>query len=175
MWLVVGRVGRPHGLRGEVTVEVRTDDPAERFRRGAELLTDPADRGPLTVAEVRWHSGRLLLTFVGFEDRESAEELRDTLLRIDSAELKPLADPEEFYDHDLIGLMVTTVTGEEVGTVADVLHYGQDLLVVHGTGPRAGAELLIPFVAAIVPEVDVPGGKLVVDPPAGLIDSEAVT
>src|ERR1700683_3998263 len=173
MLLVRGRGGRPHGLRGEVTVEVRTDDPAERFRRGAVLLTDPVERGPLTVAEVRWHSGRLLLTFDGYADRDSAEELRDTFLRVDSADFKPLTDPEEFYDHDIVGLRVITVTGEEVGTVADVLHYGQDLLVVDGTGKRAGAEIMSPFVMAIVPEVDVAGGKLVVDPPGGLLDPEA--
>jgi 16S rRNA processing protein RimM len=173
MRLVVGRVGRPHGLRGEVTVEVRTDDPAERFSPGAVLVTDPADRGPLTVAVVRWHSGRLLLMFDGYSDRDSAEALRDTLLLVDSAELKPLTDPEEFYDHDLIGLRVVTAAGEEVGTVADVLHYGQDLLVVDGTGARGRAEILIPFVTAIVPEVDVAGGRLVVDPPVGLLDPEA--
>jgi 16S rRNA processing protein RimM len=172
MLLVVGRVGRPHGLHGEVTVEVRTDDPAERFHRGAVLLTDPAERGPLTVGDVRWHSGRMLLVFDGYADRDAAETLRDTFLQIESAGLKPLADPEEFYDHDLIGLRVVTVRGEEVGTVADVLHHGQDLLVVDGAGARAGAEILIPFVAAIVPDVDVAGGRLVVDPPAGLLDPE---
>ncbi|HUC59449.1 MAG TPA: ribosome maturation factor RimM [Streptosporangiaceae bacterium] len=173
MLLVVGRVGRPHGLRGEVTVEVRTDDPADRFRRGAVLLTDPAGSGPLTIAGVRWNSGRLLLTFDGYEDRDAAEELRDTLLQVDSDDLEPLADPEEFYDHDLIGLSVVTVGGEVVGTVGDVLHYGQDLLVVEASGARSGAEILIPFVAAIVPEVDVAGGRLVVDPPAGLLDPDA--
>jgi 16S rRNA processing protein RimM len=173
MRLVVGRVGRPHGLRGEVTVEVRTDDPADRFRRGAVLLTEPVERGPLTVAGVRWHSGRLLLAFDGYDDRESAEELRDTLLEVDSSSLRPLSDPEEFYDHDLIGLRVVTVDGEEVGVVADVLHHGQDLLVVSGSAARSGAQILIPFVAAIVPEVDVAGGRLVVDPPVGLLDPQA--
>ena len=172
MQLVVGRVGRPHGLRGEVTIEVRTDDPASRFAVGSMLLTDPAERGPLTVAAARWHSGRLLVAFEGCQDRDAAETLRDTLLEIDSADLLPLGDPEEFYDHDLIGLHVVTVGGEAVGTVADVLHHGQDLLVVEGTGGRSGAELMIPFVGALVPEVDVAGGKLVIDPPPGLIDPD---
>jgi 16S rRNA processing protein RimM len=172
MLLVVGRVGRPHGLHGAVTVEVRTDDPVERFKPGALLLTDPADRGPLTVSAVHWHAGRLLLGFDGFDDRDAVEALRDTLLQVDSAELKPLADPEEFYDHDLIGLRVVTSGGEHVGAVSDVLHHGQDLLVVDGAGARAGTEILIPFVAAIVPEVDVAGGRLVVDPPGGLLDEE---
>ncbi len=128
MQLVVGRVGRPHGLRGEVTVEVRTDDPEQRFVAGSCLATVPAERGPLTVARSRWHSGRLLVMFAGHEDRNAAEELRDTLLAIDSDQLVPLDDPEEFYDHDLIGLQVVTVVGEPVGAVADVVHPGQDLV-----------------------------------------------
>lgn len=173
MQLVVGRVGRPHGLRGEVTVEVRTDDPDQRFAAGSSLATDPADRGPLTIAASRWHSGRLLVCFAGYDDRAAAETLRGTVLVIDAAGLAPLADPEEFYDHDLIGLQVVTVAGEHVGTVADVLHHGQDLLVVSGAGPQAGTEVLVPFVAAIVPEVDVAGGRLVIDPPPGLLDPDA--
>jgi 16S rRNA processing protein RimM len=173
MQLVVGRVGRPHGLRGEVTVEVRTDDPERRFAVGSALATNPAERGPLTVSAVRWHLGRLLVRFEGYGDRDAAEELRDTLLEIDSAELEPLADPDEFYDHDLVGLGVVTTDGEKVGTVTDVLHHGQNLLVVDGSGARSGQEILIPFVMAIVPEVDVAGGKLVIDPPPGLLDPDA--
>ncbi|HVB44239.1 MAG TPA: ribosome maturation factor RimM [Streptosporangiaceae bacterium] len=173
MQLVVGRVGRPHGLRGEVTVEVRTDDPDLRFAVGSVLATGQASRGPLTVAESRWHSGRLLARFAGCEDREAAEALRDTVLLVDSADLAPLADPREFYDHQLIGLRVVTTAGEQVGAVVDVLHYGQDLLVVGCEGARAGTEVMIPFVAAIVPDVDVAAGTLVVDPPPGLLDPEA--
>ena len=173
MQLVVGRVGRPHGLRGEVTVEVRTDDPDRRFAPGSSLATVPADRGPLTITGSRWHSGRLLVQFDGYADRDSADTIRDTLLAIDSDELAPLDDPEDFYDHDLIGLTVVTVAGEQVGAVADVLHHGQDLLVINGAGPRSGAQILVPFVAALVPQVDVPGGRLVIDPPPGLIDPEA--
>ena len=173
MQLVVGRVGRPHGLRGEVTVEVRTDDPAQRFMAGTSLDTVPPDRGPLIVADTRWHSGRLLVRFAGHEDRSAAEALRDTVLAIDSDRLAPLADPEEFYDHDLIGLTVVTVAGEHVGSVADVLHHGQDTLLIDGSGSRRGAEILIPFVAAIVPDVDVAAGRLVIDPPPGLLDPEA--
>ena len=169
MQLVVGRVGRPHGLRGEVTVDVRTDDPAQRFVPGSELTTEPPDRGPLKILVARWHSGRLLLSFDGYPDREAAEELRGTVLVVDSADLAPLADPEEFYDHDLIGLQVDTVAGEQVGVVADVLHHGQDLLVVDGIG---GAQILIPFVTAIVPEVDVASGRLIVDPPPGLLNPD---
>jgi 16S rRNA processing protein RimM len=173
MQLVVGRVGRPHGLRGEVTVEVRTDDPDQRFMAGSSLATVPAERGPLKVAGSRWHSGRLLVRFAGCEDRDAAEELRDTILAIDSDELEPLEDPDDFYDHDLIGLQVVTAVGDPVGAVSDVLHYGQDMLVIEGTGTRSGAEILVPFVAAIVPEVDVAAGRLVIDPPPGLLDPDA--
>lgn len=160
-------------MRGEVTIEVRTDDPAARFAVGSTLITDPAERGPLTVAAARWHSGRLVVAFEGCRDRDAAEALRDTLLQIDSADLEPLGDPEEFYDHDLIGLNVVTVVGEAVGTVADVLHHGQDLLVIDGTGARSGAEIMIPFVAALVPEVSLSSGTLVIDPPPGLLDPES--
>ena len=173
MQLVVGRVGRPHGLRGEVTVEVRTDDPDQRFVAGSSLDTVPPERGPLTVAAARWHSGRLLVRFAGYEDRDAADALRDTMLAIDSDQLTPLTDPEEYYDHDLIGMHVVTVAGEPVGTVADVLHHGQDTLVVDGAGPRAGAEILVPFVAPIVPDVDMAAGRLVIDPPPGLLDPQA--
>jgi 16S rRNA processing protein RimM len=173
MQLVVGRVGRPHGLRGEVTVEVRTDDPDRRFVAGSSLATVPAELGPLTVAGSRWQSGRLLVRFAGYEDRNAAEELRNTILAIDSDELEPLEDPEDFYDHDLIGLRVVTAAGEPVGAVSDVLHHGQALLVIEGTGPRSGAEILVPFVGAIVPEVDVVGGRLIIDPPPGLLDPDA--
>jgi 16S rRNA processing protein RimM len=186
MQLVVGQIGRPHGIRGEVTVLVRTDDPDLRFKAGSALATEPASRGPLTVAAARWHSGRLLVSFAGFGDRDEAEELRGTLLVVDSAEVGP-AGPEEFRDYDLIGLDVLTRSGERVGVVADVLHNGQDLLVVAppGSGGAAGrpapgrspasvvrarGEILVPFVAAIVPEVDLDAGRLVIDPPPGLLE-----
>jgi 16S rRNA processing protein RimM len=168
MQLVVGRVGRPHGIRGELTVQVHTDDPDLRFAAGSVLATEPAVRGPLTVSSSRWHSGRLLVRFDGCTDRSQAEELRGTFLVMDSAEVGPSPDPEEFRDHELIGLSVSTLPGEPVGVVADVLHQGQDLLVIE---PAAGGEpILVPFVAAIVPEVDVAAGRLVIDPPPGLLD-----
>jgi 16S rRNA processing protein RimM len=171
MQLVVGRVGRPHGIRGELTVDVRTDDPEGRFAAGSVLATEPAARGPLTVASSRWHSGRLLISFAGCHDRTAAEELRGTLLVMDSAELDVPDDPDEFHDYQLIGLGAWTVAGEQVGVVADVLHHGQDLLVIRPPEDKAGTgEILVPFVAAIVAEVDVAAGRLVIDPPGGLLD-----
>ncbi|WP_113699977.1 ribosome maturation factor RimM [Nonomuraea lactucae] len=166
MQLVVGRIGRPHGVRGDVTVEVRTDDPELRFAAGTSIATDPSSRGPLVVESSRWHKGSLLLSFAGVADRDAAEELRGTMLVIDSADVAPSEDPDEFHDHQLIGLTVVTASGEEVGEVTDVLHHGQDLLVVR----RAGQDdALIPFVRTLVPEVDLEGGRLVVDPPEGLL------
>jgi len=170
MQLVVGRIRRPHGIRGELSVEVRTDDPEERFVVGRALRTDPAERGPLTVAARRWHSGSLLLAFEEIGDRDAAEDLRGTWLVVDSSEIGPASDPDEFHDHELIGLAAVTVGGEPVGVVTDVRHHGQDLLVIE---PPAGGrdELLVPFVAAIVPEVDVAAGRLVIDPPPGLLEA----
>ncbi|MFB9628027.1 ribosome maturation factor RimM [Nonomuraea helvata] len=166
MQLVVGRIGRPHGVRGEVTVEVLTDDPELRFAVGASITTDPGDRGPLVVEGRRRHKDMLLLAFEGVHDRDAAEELRGTMLVIDSADVVPSDDPDEFHDHELIGLAVETTSGEPVGEVTDVLHHGQDLLVVR----RSGAdEALIPFVKVLVPEVDLAAGRLIVDPPEGLL------
>ncbi len=137
MQLVVGRVTRPHGVRGEVSVEVRTDDPDLRFAVGRVMATDPAAAGPLTVESVRWHSGRLLIRFAGVGDRNQAEELRGTWLTLDSAEVGPTGDPDEFHDHELIGLAVVTTSGEPVGRVTDVRHFGQDLLVIEPAPARS--------------------------------------
>jgi 16S rRNA processing protein RimM len=165
--VVVGRIGRPHGVRGEVTVDVRTDDPDLRFAPGTVLATDPAQAGPLTVEQARWHSGRLLLRFTGVDDRNAAEDLRGTWLVVDAGDLLPLEDPDEFHDQELVGLTAVTTDGGTVGTVTEIRHFGQDLLVIRRD---TGAEALVPFVAALVPEVDVAGGRLVIDPPPGLLD-----
>ncbi|GAA4595358.1 ribosome maturation factor RimM [Planotetraspora phitsanulokensis] len=167
MQLVVGRIGRPHGVRGEVTVEVRTDDPDLRFAPGTALATDPASRGPLVVERVRWNAGILLLAVAGVRDRDAAESLRGTLLVVDSADIPALDDPDEFHDHELIGLSVVTTDGVNVGEVAEVLHHGQDLLVVRRPDRD---EVYVPFVKALVPEIDLEKGLLVVDAPQGLFD-----
>ena len=169
--LVVGRILRPHGLRGELSVEVRTDDPEERFAAGSVLGTDPAEAGPLTVEASRWHSGRLLVSFTGITDRTDAESLRGASLTINAADVPLPEDPDEFHDHQLTGLTMVTVSGEPVGTVTDVLHHGQALLAVTpAAGTSRRAQVLVPFVAAIVVEVDLAGQRLVIDPPPGLLD-----
>jgi 16S rRNA processing protein RimM len=167
---VVGRILRPHGLRGELSVEVRTDDPDQRYAAGSVLGTDPPRAGPLTVTSARWHSGRLLVSFAEVIDRADAESLRGVWLTVDATQVALPRGPDEFHDHQLTGLTVVTVAGDLVGTVSDVLHYGQALLAVTpapGTGRQA--EILVPFVAAIAVEVDLAAGKLVIDPPAGLL------
>jgi 16S rRNA processing protein RimM len=164
MRVIVGRIGRPHGIRGEVVVGVRTDEPDVRFAPGASL--DAERRDKLTVASRRWHSGQLLVTFAGITDRTAAAELTGAWLSVDSDELPPTSDPDEFRDHELIGLAVRTVNGEAVGVVSDVLHHGQDVLVIES----GKAEHLVPFVKALVPEVDPVAGVLVIDPPPGLLD-----
>ena len=169
MQIAVGQIARAHGIRGDVTVVVRTDEPDVRFVPGTTLATEPPDRGPLTVAATRWPSGRLIVTFEGVRDRTAAEDLRGTLLVLDSDQIPAPDDPDEFYDHQLIGLSVVTAAGDAVGEVTDVLHHGQDLLVVR-RGPGTAGETLVPFVSAIVTDVDVAGGQLVIDPPPGLLD-----
>jgi 16S rRNA processing protein RimM len=165
--VVVGRIGRPHGVRGEVTVEVRTDDPELRFVPGAVLRTDPAERGPITIAGVHWHSGTLLLRLEGVDSREAAEAVRNTELLVDVADLPEIEDPDSYYDHQLVGLTVRMPDGTELGEVTVIRHEAQDLLVVRRP---EGGELLIPFVSAIVPTVDLDGGFVVVDPPEGLLE-----
>jgi 16S rRNA processing protein RimM len=164
-------VVRPHGIRGEVAVEVRTDDPGRRFAAGSVLGTDPREAGPLTVVSTRWHSGRLLVSFAGITDRTRAEPLRDVWLTVNAAQLAAPEDPDEFHDHELVGLTVVTTAGEQVGVVTDVRHHGQDLLVIEpAAGSQRRGEVLVPFVAAIAVDVDVAHGQMVIDPPAGLLD-----
>jgi 16S rRNA processing protein RimM len=165
--LVVGRIAKAHGVAGEVSVDVRTDNPDERFAIGSTLDTEPAERGPLTVERARWHAGRLLVGFSSVCDRSAAEELRGTMLVVDSATSGLTSDDEDFWDHDLIGLIVETADGTPLGPVTDVLHPpGTDLLSID----VAGQDVLVPFVAAIVPVVDLAGRRIVIDPPEGLLD-----
>ncbi|MFJ9247039.1 ribosome maturation factor RimM [Streptomyces sp. NPDC101776] len=171
MQLVVARIGRAHGIKGEVTVEVRTDEPELRLAPGAVLATEPAATGPLTIETGRVHSGRLLLRFEGVSDRTGAEALRNTLL---IAEIDPEELPEEedeYYDHQLMDLDVVTKDGEEVGRITEISHLpSQDLFIVERPD---GSEVMIPFVESIVIEIDLEEQRAVIDPPPGLIDDRA--
>jgi 16S rRNA processing protein RimM len=165
--LAVGRIGRPRGVRGEAFVEPWTDDPDERFAPGSVLQTEPADAGPLTVATASTASGKLVVRFDGVDDRAAIEALRGVRLLIAATGRPPLDDPDDFYDTDLVGLAVRSVAGAELGTVRDVLHAGgADYLVLD----YDGREVLVPFVRAIVPSVDLEAGTVVIDPPDGLFE-----
>jgi 16S rRNA processing protein RimM len=169
--VVVGRVGKPHGIRGEVTVEVRTDEPDRRFPAGTALRVE-RPRGSaapwpvLTVAATRWHQTTLLVRFEELTDRTTAESARGLLLHADVSADESPEDPEEFYDHQLVGLLAEDLGGRALGEVSAVLHGAQDLLQVR---TPEGREALVPFVAALVPEVDVPGGRVVVADRPGLV------
>ncbi|MFJ1655203.1 ribosome maturation factor RimM [Streptomyces sp. NPDC088337] len=171
MQLVVARIGRAHGIKGEVTVEVRTDEPELRLAPGAVLATDPASAGPLTIETGRVHSGRLLLRFEDVSDRSAAEALRNTLL---IAEIDPEELPEgedEYYDHQLMDLDVVLEDGTEIGRITEISHLpSQDLLIVERPD---GTEVMIPFVGEIVTEIDLEEQRAVVDPPPGLIDDRS--
>jgi 16S rRNA processing protein RimM len=159
--VIVGTVGRPHGLRGEVTVRPRTDRVEQRFAVGAQLLIDSR---PITVIGSSWTQGRLIVGLAGVADRSAAEELRglDLWADADGDDL----DSEEYHDAMLIGLAVVDPDGAPLGTVTAVQHNpAQDLLTVRN---EAG-EWLVPFVSELVPQVDVPGGRLVVRPIPGLL------
>lgn len=172
MQVVVARIGRPHGLAGELSVEVRTDDPDRRLAPGTTLATDPATAGPVRIVAARLHGGRLLLRFDGIDDRSGAEALRNVLLVAEVDPLETPEDPEEFYDHQLVGLGVHLAGAEEqVGTITEILHLpGQDVLAVRRPDAR---DVLVPFVASIVPTVDLERGFVVIAPPPGLLDPEA--
>ena len=171
MDVVVGRVAKAHGITGELAVDVRTDSPEMRFALGAKMqakLRDGTSRS-LTVAAARPHAGRLLVRFEEVLTRDVAETLRGTLLLGSTADLPPTDDPDEFYDHELEGLDAQLLDGTSIGTVKEILHSAAgELLVVK----RETGEALIPFVREIVPTVDVRGGRVVIDPPEGLLDAD---
>ena len=162
---IVGVIERPHGVRGEVAVELRTDEPERRFAPGQVLHQEGGTRR-FTVRSVRDHSGRLLVRFAELVDRAGAEAVRGTLLVAAVQPDERPTEPGEFYDRQLIGLQATTPDGAEVGRVVSVLHLpAQDLLEIEtAAGPR-----LVPFVGALVPGVDLEAGRLTVTDVAGLL------
>jgi 16S rRNA processing protein RimM len=174
--VVVGRIGKAHGIKGEVSVELRTDEPERRFAVGSVLLTQAPQGGQphgpdrpatLTVRSTRWHQSRLLVTFEQVRDRNDAEAVRGLLLAVEVDPAETPEDPEEFYDHQLVGLRVVTTDGRDVGELAEVVHgTAQDLLSVRGAD---GEEILVPFVADLVPEVNLAQRRVVVEDVPGLL------
>jgi 16S rRNA processing protein RimM len=176
MDLVVGRVVKAHGVGGEVVVDVRTDDPYGRFAPGTSLRARARDASEkdFVVESMREHGGRLLVRLRGIGSRDAADALRGSLFVVDSAELPPIEDPDEFYDHQLEGLTVRTLAGREVGTVAEVLHTAAgEILAVRPTDGD-GPEVLVPFVSAMVTAVSLADGVVEIDPPDGLLDLDSI-
>ena len=166
MQVVVARIGKAHGLRGEVTVQVLTGAADARFVPGATFATEPEESGPLVLRSARDHNGVLLLGFEGTQDRSGAEVLRG--IKLLAEPLDDDGDEDTWYERDLVGLKAVTVGGDDVGEVTSLRTGGaQDLLVLRLTD---GREALVPFVTAIVPDVDIEGGRVVLDPPTGLLD-----
>jgi 16S rRNA processing protein RimM len=161
MRLLVGRIGRAHGILGEATIEVRTDEPDRRFAVGSTVSTD--SHGELKIISGRVHNGILLLGFDGYNDRNAIEKLRNTLLYadVDINEASDVAD--EYHVLQLIGCQVILEDGEVFGEVTDVINLpGQDLLAI----ATNEGEQLIPFVHQLVPAVDIKNKKITVIPPA---------
>lgn len=166
MQLQVARIGKPHGIRGEVTVQVLTDAPSERFVAGTEFVVEPAAAGPLTIRSARWNKDILLLGFEEIADRNAAEAIRGAKLFIETEELDD-EDDEGWYEHELVGLEARVGT-QVVGKVAALTTLPvQDLLTVK---TEEGKEILVPFVDEIVPEVNIEEGFILITPPAGLFE-----
>ena len=160
MRLNVGRIGKAHGILGEATIEVRTDEAEDRFALGARLETD--SHGVLTVASARVHNGILLLGFEGIENRNQVEELRNELLYADVDIDATGYDEDDYHVLQLIGCIAYLQDGSEFGSVTEVLNLpGQDVLVIN----TSQGEAMIPFVMQLVPEVDVRNKRMTVIPP----------
>ncbi|NTW41452.1 MAG: ribosome maturation factor RimM [Cellulomonadaceae bacterium] len=167
MQLVVATIGRAHGLRGEVGLEVRTDVPEQRLVEGAVLATLPASAGPLTVSRARTMNGRWVVAFEGLADRTAAEGLRGVQLVV---EVEESDEDDAWYPYELAGLRAERPDGTVVGEVVGLEHMpAQDVLVVREVD---GARTLVPFVRVIVPVVDVAGGRVVIDAPLGLLAAD---
>ena len=169
--VVVGRIGKPHGIRGEVTVEVRTDEPERRFADGATLSVAPPGGSAfvgstLTVESTRWHQSTLLVVFAEIADRTAAEAARGVVLSVAVPADETPDDPEEFYDHQLVGLAAFDLGGAPLGEVTGLVHGAQDLLTIRTPD---GRDALVPFVKALVPEVDLAARRVVIDDRPGLV------
>jgi 16S rRNA processing protein RimM len=160
MRLNVGRIGKAHGILGEATIEVRTDDAEDRFALGSQLETD--SHGVLTVNSVRVHNGILLLGFDGVTDRNQVELLRNELLYADVDINAPGLDEDDYHVLQLIGCEAFLEDGSLFGNITEVLNLpGQDVLAIK----TSSGEVMIPFVRQLVPTVDIANRKLVVIPP----------
>jgi 16S rRNA processing protein RimM len=166
MQLVIGRIGRAHGVRGDLFVEPMTDEPDHRYADGTVLMT--SESTTLTVATSKWHSGRFVVHFAGVDDRNAAEALRGQTLTIDVDPAELPENPDEYYDHQLVGLNVVLEDRSVIGVIGEVIHLpSQDLLSVKREGDT---EVLIPFVMEFVPEIDLETKTVTITPPPGLLN-----
>ncbi|CAB4681952.1 MAG: ribosome maturation factor RimM [Actinobacteria bacterium] len=165
MQLVVGRIGRAHGVQGEATVEVRTDQPDQRFAVGATVSTE--DGRNLIITGSRWHNKILLLSFAGITDRDQVEQLRDQLV---STEVNTEdQEPGEYHFQQLIGCQVKLEDSKDIGVVREIIQLpGQDLLGID----TPNGEVLIPMVKQMIIAIDIKAKLIVVNPPEGLLDVE---
>jgi 16S rRNA processing protein RimM len=167
---LVGRIARPHGIRGQVVVNPETDFPHERFQIGARLFVktpaEDTDVACLVISTVRFHNERPIVGFDGVEDMDRARALAGHELRVPVEQLAALP-PSMFYRHDLMGCTVDRVGGDHVGTVTDVEGTlgGSRLVVATGYG-----EVLVPLAAEICRSIDIDGKRIVIEPPDGLLD-----
>lgn len=166
----VARLTKAHGLKGALKVELYTDIPEQRFTPGASFSLQVPDDSPwsgksLELVELRWYNEQPVAFFVGVNDRTAAESLARAILWIDEAAATAVVEENAWFDHQLVGLRVLH-DGSEIGTVKVVDHFpAQDILVISVDG----RDVMVPFVAAIVPEVDVEGGTITITPPPGLL------
>jgi 16S rRNA processing protein RimM len=169
--LVVGRIGRPHGVRGELEVDVWTDFP-ERFRPGSRLLVGQPEEAaprPVTVASSRAHHARLLVRLDVAADRDEAALLTGQYFLVPLDEAMPL-DEDTYYHHQLVGLAVQLAEGgQPLGTVVEVIETGSaDVIVVRGER----GEVLLPLLGEVVQAVDLAAGRMLVVPPPGLLPDD---
>jgi 16S rRNA processing protein RimM len=164
---LVGRIARPHGLRGQVVVNLETDFPEERFRPGAELFVQRSGVvEPLTLTSVRFQNERPVIGIAGVETIDAAERLAGLDLRVPPDRLAPLPEGT-FYRHDLVGCHVETGNGEPVGIVREVegTLTGSRLVVA-----ARGGDVLIPLASEICTTIDVNRKRIVIEPPEGLLE-----
>ncbi len=162
--VTVGRVGRAHGIKGDVFVDIRTDEPARRFVEGASVMIDGR---PVKLTRVRWNRGRLMVALAGHPDRTAVEQLTGKLITVEVPADEVPSEPDEYFDRQLVGLTVLDHTGREVGAVAEVLHLpAQEVLRID----TPDGERLVPFVSALVPEVDLDAAHLRLADVGGLLE-----
>ena len=166
--VTVGRIGRAHGIKGEVAIDLRTDEPGRRFVPGAVLQLGSGPR-TVEIATTRWHKGRLVVTLVGYPDRTAVEQLTGQWLNVEVPVEERPSEPEEYFDRQLVGLRVLDHAGDAAGTVAEVLHMpAQDLLRIDVDGE----DRLVPFVIALVPVVDLEAGHVQLADVGGLLEGD---